>query len=299
MMFVGGFVSHTSSMNTTPIASQNTEYIEISNGVFDEVYMDADTSIAPDTEIPEWGYTTVLNAKFKNNILAGNVDFTLASISGMVIKKRKLDDYKWTTIYEFPVRTEDDFDFFFNDIVVASNTTYEYAAVPIVNGVEGSYQIISVDVKFDGCFIVDTTNVYQILLDLSSPSLNRSLKSTVIEPVNSKYPYMYYYSQNRYDKFPVTGTFIELNRTTGEWNVNDAWRYRKALRDFMGNYHTKLVKFYDGRIYLASVDGDIVENVGNHPDLVHTTVNFIEVGDVNDNTDLYYHGFTTFLEGAE
>lgn len=298
-MFLGGFVGYKSSLDATPVASQSTEYVEITNGVFDEVYMDSDTTIEQDIEIPEWGYTTILNAKFQNNILAGNVDFTLASISDLIIKKRKLTDYKWTTIHKIPIATEEDFDFFYNDIVVASNTTYEYAAVPVLNGVEGAYQTIGVYVEFDGCFVVDTTNAYQVLLDFSSNSLNRTIKSTVVEPVNSKYPYVYYYGQSKYDKFPITGAFIELNKNDGTWDVNNGWRHRKAFRDFISNQRTKIVKFYDGRIYMASAIDDINETIGGHPDLVHTTVNFIEVGDVDSNTDLYYHGFTDFLEGVE
>jgi len=258
--------------------------------------MDSDVSAPADTNIPTWGHTTLMNAKFQNNILAGNVGFTLASISDMVIKKRKVDDYKWSTLYTFPVKTEADFDFFFNDVVVASNTTYEYAAVPIVNGVEGSYQTISVDVEFDGCFIVDKTNTYQVILDFASDNLTRQIKSTMIEPVNSKYPYVYYYGQSRYDKFSVTGAMIELNRNTCQWDVDNGWRYRKAFRDFIDNQRTKIVKFYDGRIYLASAIDTINEATNGHPDLVHTTVNFVEVGDVNSNEDLYYNGFVEFLE---
>lgn len=37
MMFLGGFVSSASSLDTTPVASQTTEYVEIENAIFDEV----------------------------------------------------------------------------------------------------------------------------------------------------------------------------------------------------------------------------------------------------------------------
>lgn len=261
--------------------------------------MDSNTSISPFVDNPDWGHTTLLNAKFKNNILAGNVDFTLASISGMIIKKRKMDDYKWTTIYTIPIKTEKDFDFYYNDIVVASNTMYEYAAVPIINGVEGSYQTINVDVEFEGCFIVDTTNAYQILLDLNSNNLTRSINGSVIEPFNSKYPYVYYYSQLQYDKFSVSGAFIELNQADCTWDIENSGKYRKSLRDFISNQRAKLVKFFDGRIYLACAIDSVTESGDSHPYLVHSTINFIEIGDVNSNSDLYYHGFTEYLEGVD
>jgi len=37
MMFLGGFVSYASSLDATPISPQSTEYVEITNAVFDEV----------------------------------------------------------------------------------------------------------------------------------------------------------------------------------------------------------------------------------------------------------------------
>lgn len=298
-MFIGSFLSYNTSFDATPINADSTENILLENGIYDEVYLDNNEDLEYTTTIPVWGHTTILDAKFHDNILAGNVDFTISSISGMVVKKRRIDDYKWTTIYKTDVHSEEDLSFYYNDAIVASQTKYEYAAIPILNGAEGTYQTIQVDVEFDGCFVIDTTNAYQVLLDFSSDSLNRTIKSTVVEPVNSKYPYVYYYGQSKYDKFPVTGTFIELNKNDGTWDVSNGWRYRKTFRDFISNQRTKIVKFYDGRIYMASAIDGINETKGGHPDLVHTTVNFIEVGDVDSNEDLYYHGFTDFLEGVE
>lgn len=157
MMFLGAFLGYKTSLDPTPVASGTTEYFEIENGVFDEVYLDSDIQREHGTAIPDWGYSTILDAKFHNNLLAGNVDFSLSAISAMVIKRRKKGSYKWTTIHQIPINDEDDFDFYYNDITVASQTTYEYAAVPIINGVEGTYQVIDVAVAFDGAFIIDPT----------------------------------------------------------------------------------------------------------------------------------------------
>lgn len=293
MMFLGSFSGY--SIDVTPINSDTTEYIEIENGIFDEVYMDGDTTIEYDTNIPDWGYTTILDAKFKNNILAGNVDFTLASISDMVIKKRKYGNYKWITIDKIPIVTEQDFNRYFNDIVVASKTKYQYAAVPIINGAEGTYQIIDVDVEFEGAFVIDSTRGYQVYLNMTSDNTTRNIPSNIIEPVNSKYPYIYYHSKMQYDRFPVSGVFIE-NLGNDEWDIDNGWKYREEIRNFASNQLTKIVKFYDGRIYMACVVDSITESTGNHPDLVTTTMQFVTVGDVESNSDLYYHGFSNYLE---
>ena len=292
-MFIGSFLG--CSIDATLLDTGTTEYIEIENAIFDEVYMDSDVDEAYDMKIPEWGYSTIMNAKFKNNLLAGNVDFTLDSISDMRIKKRKRGSYKWTTIHNVPIIDEDSFDFFYNDFIVASNTVYEYAAIPIINGVEGTYQIVDCAVDFEGAFVSDINNTYHVYLNMSCDSTTRAIAATVVEPVGSKYPYVYYHSMQQYDRFPLSGLFVE-RISCDEWDIDNGWRYRKALRDFASNRLTKIVRFYDGRIYMAASADQVNEATNGHPDFVISTLQFVEIGDPESNYDLYYHGFANFLE---
>ena len=41
-MFLGSFLANTSSLDATPVHSENTTLVEITNGVFDDIYMDSD-----------------------------------------------------------------------------------------------------------------------------------------------------------------------------------------------------------------------------------------------------------------
>lgn len=297
-MFIGSFLSYDTSCDATPVATGDTSYVMIENAVFDDVYLDGDTSMEYSTEIPEWDYSTLFHAKFENDILAGNVDFTLDSISSLVIKRQKEGSYNWVKIYEKDITSEEDFSFYLNDITVASQTRYNYAAVPIINGAEGTYQTTAVEVEFDGAFIVDPTYGYQVILNLSKQNMTRNNPATMLEPVNSKFPYVNYYSALQYDKFSVTGMFVALNREDCSLDFENGWKYRKEVRDFLTNRHSKIVKFYNGEIYLAAVIEQITESAEGHPDAVNTTVNFVEVGDVQSSSDLYYHGFVDYLEAG-
>lgn len=297
-MFLGAFLSCETSMNATPTNPDTATSLMIQNGVFDDVYVDADTSIEYSTQIPEWGYTTIMHAKFQNDILAGNVDFTLASISKMILKKRVYGSYNWVSVFEKDITTEEDFNFFYNDIVVASQTKYQYAAVPVLNDAEGTYQLTEVDVSFEGCFIVDSTNRHQLIANLERTSLTRNNPASIIEPINSKYPYVNYYAQTQYDKITVSGLFVGYNASTCDFDVENGWKYRKEVRDFLTNQKAKIVKLYDGQIYMCAVSDAIQENTDGHPENVNMTINFVEIGDVNDGEDLYYHGFTNFLEAG-
>lgn len=296
MIFLGSF--STMEINATPVNAGNTDKIEISNGIYDELYIDSNTDMEYSTDIPDWGYSTILDAKFKGNLLAGNVDFTLDSISGMFIKKRKSGDYKWVTIHYVPIQTEEDFDFYYNDIVVASETKYEYAAVPIVNNAEGTYQTISVDVCYDGCFIIDPTYGYQVIGELKRSTLTRKIPVNVIETVHSIYPFVQYYSESKYDQFTVSGWFVERDKQTFMFDSVNGWKYREAVRAFLSNRRSKIVKWYDGQIYMACVTSDISETEGNFNEHVVTTIQFTQIGDANSNSDLYKHGFINYLEAG-
>lgn len=297
MIFLGSFSAM--EISTTPINPENnTENVEISNAVFDELYMDSNTDLEYDTVIPAWGYDTILNAKFKNNILAGNVDFALASITGMFIKKRKVGDFKWTTIHYVPIQVEEDFDFYYNDIVVASNTSYEYAAVPVIDNAEGTYQTITVDVCYDGCFIIDPTYGYQVVGELKRSNLNRKIPVNVIETIHSPYPFVHYYSDIKYDQFTMSGWFVERNKETYLFDSTNGWKYREKVRDFLSNRRPKIVKWHDGQIYMACVTSDVGETEGVFNEHVTTNIQFTQIGDVNSNNDLYKYGFINFLEAG-
>lgn len=296
MMFLGDFTGLETSLDPTSMPIGVTESLTISNGIFDELYMDSDTETSYSSAIPEWGNTTILDAKFQNNILAGNTSLTLKTIDSMLIKQRKKGTYQWVTIAKIDIKTKEDLNFFFIDNLVAGETTYEYAAVPVINGSEGTYQIISVDVAFDGAFIIDNTATYQIILDLNRESLTRSNPSNIIEPANSKYPHVVYTSQSQYDTVQLSGCFIELNRDTCQFASKTGWDYRKKIRDYLTNRNTKIVKLYNGEIYMGNIVDSITENDDGHPEHVITKFTLVETGDVNNNSDLYYNGFTDFLE---
>ena len=299
MMFMSFFCADVNSMEPTTIDTEPTEYMEISNAIFDEVYMDGDTNIPYDMVIPEWGYTTILDAKFNGNLLAGNVDFTLDSVNAMRLKRRKAGEYKWILFDEHKIVTEEDFNYVYNDITVASNTHYQYAAVPVINGAEGTYQTVDIYARFEGAFVIDPTYGYQIILNMEQGTTTRSIPANVVETVNGKYPYVFYTSQASYDRSSISGILMGLNDTTCEWDLDGAWRLRQSFREFASNRRSKLVKRYDGAIWLANIIDAITDSPAGHPQIATTNFSFVEVGDAASNRDLYEHGFIQYLEVFE
>lgn len=297
MLFLGiSFCANKYSLDQTQSSENKCEYLELTNGTYDDLQIDADISKPYSNAIYPWDYSTILHAQFKCNLLAGNIDFTLNSVSSILIKKRKKDEYKWTTIHCIDITKEEDFNFAYNDLTAASMTTYEYAAVPIVNGVEGTYNSIDVDVWFDGAFVMDYTYGYHIILNYSRDSLTRTIPSSVVETMDSKYPYIFYTSNINYDKIQVSGIFLDLNRDTCQFDVTQGYKLRKEVRDFLNNHKAKIVKMFDGQIYLANIIDQISETVDGNQYAVSTTFTAIECGDIENNEDLYDHGFAEYLE---
>lgn len=298
-MFLGSFLKYNMSLDPTPVPYHaSVEKITIENGVFSDLYIDSNLTRDPFADIEEWDHTTVLHATFDGNLLAGNIKFPIESISKLLVKKRVDGDLQFTKILEIDINGDKEkLNFYYNDILVASKTNYEYAIVPVVNGVEkANPQTISVYVEFDGAFIMDTTKGYHIIANLSKNNLSRNVYGSTLEPINSKYPYINYYSELDYDKFAITGMFVDYDPQTCTFDFENGWKVRKEARQFLNNKRTKIVKLYNGEIYMAAVVDQITEAADGHPDNVNTTVNFVEVGNVYNNSDLYYHGFTNYLE---
>ena len=68
------------------------------------------------------------------------------------------------------------------------------------------------------------------------------------------------------------------------------------MRNFLSNRKPKIVKWYDGQIYMACVTSDVGETEGVFNQHVTTSITFTEVGSVDNNMDLYKHGFINCLE---
>lgn len=68
----------------------NISKIQIQNGLYDEIFVDENTNIGNNTNKENWTATTVINAKFQNNLEAGNMTNSGIPIEKLRFKKEKL-----------------------------------------------------------------------------------------------------------------------------------------------------------------------------------------------------------------
>ena len=58
----------------------------------------------------------------------------------------------------------------------------------------------------------------------------------------------------------------------------------------------KLIKFDNGEIWIGKIIDSIQESTNGYSENIKTTFTFVEVGDAESNEDLYYRGFSNYLE---
>lgn len=290
--FLGNsFFGNQKSMRTTPSSIKNIVQIKLTNGVYDELYVTKDMNLAYSTNINQvWDYNTVLHALFNGNLRAGNVDFQLSQINTVRIKRRKVGDYEWTTIFEIPITKESDLRFTKYDKFAQSGINYEYVSVPVLNNVEGNSSSNTVLSEFEGIFIIGQDKSFNTILK-TGVTQQKNRPSSIINTIDRKYPFVISNGLNNYYSGTASGMFLEVDSDDLTWKYYDGWKYRNNLMDFLCDGTPKILKHYDGRIWMISVTGTPSEAVQDQNDIVITSFDWVEIGDTESTNDMYNNGF--------
>lgn len=259
------------------------------NAIVDDSFITKSVSSFTAPLDKSWDFDTILHAAYQGNLLAGNIDFVVSQVSSMRIKRREKGTYTWTTLFQIPINSIDDLSFERFDRYCKANTEYEYALIPVINGVEGSLSINSVLSTFDGIVLSEIDKTFQTPLDAKCVrQKNRS--SQIINTLDGKYPVVVINSQNCYDSGTASGVFLQFNDNVCEFDIENGWKYRDYFMDFLLDGKPKFLKMYDGRAWIVSiVDVPSEDGSGNHTKIT-TSFSWVEIGDVNSTQDLNDNG---------
>ena len=156
------FCADRNALDPTPTDVNNITYTRVQNGIFDHFNVSRDTSFDYSSIVPtDWDVNTLMNADFAGNTSAGNVAQVASGVTSVRVKRRIKGTFDWITIREIPVSKPEDMSFVITDNLNAYNVEYEYAFVPVMEDVEGSYIIESILSKFEGVFICDIDTVFK------------------------------------------------------------------------------------------------------------------------------------------
>ena len=296
-MFVMGtnFVGGDLACALSPTDVKDITYVELKNGLYDCLYLTYDVESAPDEKCIEgWDWNTILHAEFEDSTNAGNMDWNLSTVSHLLIKRKKKDEFRWKTIDVIEINSIEDFELIGIDYTNEAKTTYLYSCTPCLYGIEGTYSTVEVESDFDGVFICDKNQIFGTNVTDGFVDIVRNHPNTPTPTVHNKYPTNIKTSVANYNTGSCTGNFIEI--TDGcELVTNDDRRrtsYQQEIIDFLSNGNVKLLKNLDGRIYLCTIDDQIQYSADTVYNNRTISFNFTEVGDSNSEADLYYAGLS-------
>lgn len=287
-----GILGTSGTYSPTPVSVEKINNLTIANGEFDVFSATRNINEENTQDINTvWDNDTLMIATFDTNLSAGNVAYVLANTSHLLIKRRRKGTYKWTTIFVKEINSLDDFKISFNDYY-ASNGIYEYAIVNSLNGAEGNYNIIEVDSKFNGLYIADKNNIYGTLFDIGKINISRTHEGVLFKLNNQKYPVYASNTKANYEIGEASGYFVEIDSYSNKLLSKESNDYRHDIIDFLTDDKPKILKNYDGRIWLVNIHGEVKDDVEGH--YLHRIITFpwTETGDYNSEKDLYNAGLS-------
>ena len=304
MLFLGSFLgADYLSMPFTPTPIEDNDVMELTGAKLDTLWVSKDVDSPIDFIIPaEWDFDTIMYAPFDDNAEGGNIDWTLATVSQLIVRRRPVGEYDWMTLQVKDVNVVEDFEFHGYDITT-EDLEYEYAVFPVLNGAEGIYASATVDAKNTNLVIADSTAVFKtILTDGYCETVDQAPNAPVVT-LYEKYPTIIRNTNAQYEEISVTATFLP---TTDEGECidyeeiikDDRLRtlYNRKVKDFLSNGKTKILKNVDGQawlVYVTTPPTDSADTVYYDRTLTFTCT---EIGSLKSEEDLYEAGLSDVPE---
>lgn len=287
-MFMGRYYcGSVEATSLTPTNIQDVTYIEITNGIYDELFGSDNSDIEMNEVSKKWDFDTRFYAKFQDNLVAGNVEYAASMVSSVRIKRRKNDEHQWFTVYDMPIETNDDFEFELIDRYAQGSQDYYYAMVPVIEHVEGNINKNSIRSEFSSYFILDKDISYPIIFNTSlNIELNKNIG--VVNTIGRKYPFIISNGMSQYK----TGTlqFALANMINCEVDVDNGYNYRTQFEQWIANGKPKILKDWTGQIYMMDITSSIPIDYSYY-NLPSYQIQFTEIGNPLDETDMYNNNF--------
>ena len=242
-----------------------------------------------------------------NNVWSeqGNIELSYhIPITNLLVKRQDVDDVSggWLTLYSQPISQASDMDFTFIDFLNQYGKTYKYALVPLLTQtqsgveveVEGGYTVSNeVQSVFDGVFIADSTGSQKCKANVGYGNVDMNQVVGSITPIGAKYPIIVTNSHNQYHNGSISGTIVPDDYYfNGNLSRIDMVNKRNELEQFLTNKRVKVIKDWNGNIWLVMIVGNVSCTFNNNygMGIVNFSTNWTEVGDPTNQQDLQATG---------
>ena len=242
-----------------------------------------------------------------NNVWSeqGNIELSYhIPITNLLVKRQDVDDVSggWLTLYSQPISQASDMDFTFIDFLNQYGKTYKYALVPLLTQtqsgveveVEGGYTVSNeVQSVFEGVFIADSTGSQKCKANVGYGNVDMNQVVGSITPIGAKYPIIVTNSHNQYHNGSISGTIVPDDYYfNGNLSRIDMVNKRNELEQFLTNKRVKIIKDWNGNIWLVMIAGNVSCTFNNNygMGIVSFSTNWTEVGDPTNQQDLQATG---------
>ena len=210
------------------------------------------------------------------------------------LKRRKYGDFNWVTLNSATIIPTRPYDVVWNDNLAQSGVTYEYAVVPVSSGVEGRYVTDNILAQFNGLFICSKDKIYKLYEGIAYGGGQREQKVGVFEPYGRKYPIVTSNANINYNTGSFSGLILPENyMETGKIDRKAIVERKDAILDFLTNKSAKIIKDFNTNIWLCMITGSPSVTYENSLGMgvVSIDASWVEIGDVNNSSDMYSAGF--------
>lgn len=266
--------------------------LRISNGIFDQLnilnIISTGTNVFDTTPPTEWTENTLINATFTGSLDGGSIGDFIGYVDRLEIQRQEEGSNEWITlqtIYKNQQTGEINATFRMEDNYGKYATKYLYQIVPVDSqgnvGTALQQDVLSI---FNNAYIVDATHIYPLTneYEIGSPQTNQ--QSAVYMPYGSKYPFVAFNAETKYDSGSITAVLLAPTSNSASSSSIDRPAQVKLVKEFndwLTNGRAKIWKDFNGNFKVITVTdavtNDYYKELGNG--IASTTFNYTEVGD--------------------
>lgn len=301
MLFLGTFMGGDEfTIPCTPTNCSNITETDLTNGKFEKLYVTKIINDEPSNAFPvDWDFDTIMYARYDaGSSNAGNVNWTLNNISHILIKRREVGTFNWTTIAVKEAANKEDFNIVGADYTNAAKTEYEYAIVPSFYGIEGNYDTAKIYSDFDEICIIGKNGILHTMFGNGYLDMTNHAPSSYITTIHGKYPTVVSNSQANYKTGSFSGNFIKFDDKKCDYDTDDktVTNLQNSVINLLSDGTPKLIKHYDGRNVLVNIDPEISNSADGHYKNRVISFTFTEIGNAASIEALYYSGLSDVAE---
>lgn len=296
MIFLGQtFFSGSQCGNISAVNTEGVDLVAIQNGIYDDLLISKDIYTDLDELKLEWNFNTALYALFQDNLLAGNIGFSIDTITSIRIKQRVKGTFTWTAIIDVPVNSIEDLKFIRSYPYCRGNTIYEFAMTPILNGnIEGNLNIMECESAFNGAYIMEPEAALHLFLNYQM-NQQRERSGTIVQTLGRNKPFYISNGLYNYDSGSINVTFIQMDNQCN-FDQDNGSSYRKYVDDILSDNKPKILKLDDGRMWIIGIT-DAISQSDSGTKVPSHSINWTEIADCDDAYDMYVNGFIdSFVE---